>query len=76
MSKEWGDNHKRCKRRFYSNVEQSHIASPGQSLVFYEPAGKPDEGEVCLAEASYNSREHRFIYTFSLVGRGYYLYNT
>lgn len=33
---------------FVATFEQSHIASPGQSLVFYEPLGKADDGEVCL----------------------------
>lgn len=33
---------------YVATFEQSHIASPGQSLVFYESAGKQDEGEVCL----------------------------
>ena len=33
---------------YVATFKQPHIASPGQSLVFYEPAGKPDEGEVCL----------------------------
>lgn len=27
---------------------QPHIVSPGQSLVFYQPSGREDEGDVCL----------------------------
>src|SRR3989344_3528464 len=33
---------------FVATFEHSHIASPGQSLVFYESAGKQDEGDVCI----------------------------
>ncbi|MSU73695.1 tRNA 2-thiouridine(34) synthase MnmA [Candidatus Kaiserbacteria bacterium] len=33
---------------FVATFEHPHIASPGQSLVFYEPAGKPEEADVCL----------------------------
>ena len=33
---------------FVATFERPHIVSPGQSLVFYQPSGKADEGDVCL----------------------------
>jgi len=33
---------------FIATFERPHIVSPGQSLVFYQPSGRADEGDVCV----------------------------
>jgi len=33
---------------FVATFGSPHIASPGQSLVFYQPSGRTDEGDICI----------------------------